>query len=98
MVCDQNGLILPKNNAGLCVLPLFGTLMLINWKPDLKKKTLVNIECIFFLTIGTKWYEIDIILQEYNLGARKLFPEASTAVEGWSYCNVNRPHKGSRAH
>lgn len=47
MVCDRNGLILPKKNAGLYVLPLFGTLMLINRKPDFLKKTLVTIECIF---------------------------------------------------
>lgn len=78
------------------VLPLFGTLMLINRKPDFKKNGQYRL--FFFLAIGTKWYKIDIILQEYNPGARKLFPEASTAVEGWSYCEVNHPHKGSRAH
>lgn len=93
MVCDRNGLMLPKNNAGLCVLPLFGTLMLINRKPDLKKKNIGQCR-VYFLTIGTKWYEIDIILQEYN-------PEARHCCRGLVLLkceSTTGPHKGSLAH
>lgn len=62
---------------------------------------MVNIECIFFfLTIRTKWYEMDILLQEYNSEVRN-FTEARHCCGGLVVLkceSTTGPHKGSLAH